>query len=121
MVWVDDGSTISSSTTAGGSELEDSESLLLEGGGTEFPRLKRRGDRRWCAFVECPSSAMGDDGEDEGGVGVVFKPLPGNAVYWENFRSDGTGRGYEEAWHAGLPVTKGVKVGLNIWSSGRID
>ena len=48
----------------------------------------------------------------------MFKPRAGNAVYWENFRADGTG--YDETWHAGLPVTKGVKVGLNIWSFGRI-
>jgi prolyl 4-hydroxylase len=51
----------------------------------------------------------------------VFKVVPGNAVYWENFMADGTGRGYEETWHAGLPVRKGVKVGLNIWSAGRIE
>jgi prolyl 4-hydroxylase len=54
-------------------------------------------------------------------MGTVFRVVPGNAVYWENFRADGTGRGFEETWHAGLPVRKGVKVGLNIWSSGRIE
>jgi hypothetical protein len=32
-----------------------------------------------------------------------------------------TGRGYEETRHAELPVRKGVKVGLKMWSSGRID
>jgi len=52
--------------------------------------------------------------------GVTFKAIPGNAVFWENFRPDGTGRGWQETWHAGLPVTKGTKVGLNIWSSGRL-
>jgi hypothetical protein len=46
--------------------------------------------------------------------GVIFKPIAGNAVFWENMRSDGSG--YAESWHAGLPVTKGVKIGLNIWS-----
>ena len=100
MVWVDDG------------EGE------LRGGGTEFPLLGRREDDRWCRFVDCEAG-----GEDNGTnkKGVVFKPVPGNAVYWENFRSDGSGRGYDETWHAGLPVEKGVKVGLNIWSLGRID
>ncbi|KAK4135464.1 hypothetical protein BT67DRAFT_449034 [Trichocladium antarcticum] len=95
---------------------------VLEGGGTEFPLLGRKGDRRWCRFVECPGGE-GQDGAPEGGEGkgVVFTPRPGNAVFWENFRADGTGRGYEETWHAGLPVRKGVKVGLNIWSSGRIE
>ncbi|KAG8165839.1 hypothetical protein KVR01_004391 [Diaporthe batatas] len=89
----------------------------LEGGGTEFPLLRRPSpDQRWCRFVECD-----DDDETPASRGVVFKPLAGNAVYWENFRPDGTGRGWEETWHAGLPVTRGTKVGLNIWSWGRID
>ncbi|KAK0738597.1 hypothetical protein B0T18DRAFT_334715 [Schizothecium vesticola] len=71
-----------------------------------------RSDSRWCAFVDCPA---------DGQQGVVFRPLPGNAVYWENFRSDGSGRGFQETWHAGLPVVEGIKVGLNIWSWGRLD
>ncbi|KAF2399764.1 hypothetical protein EJ06DRAFT_582406 [Trichodelitschia bisporula] len=85
------------------------------GGGTDFPRLRHPGRQGgWCGFVEC------GDGEEEGlgmgeeEVGVTFKPVAGNAVYWENFAADGTG--YEETWHAGLPVTEGVKIGLNIWS-----
>ncbi|KAL7795774.1 hypothetical protein V8C37DRAFT_27969 [Trichoderma ceciliae] len=113
----------------------------LEGGGTEFPLLetttegnvlKRRG------LVECESESerAGDqDGqggqkkldnerkeeeeEEREGKGTTFKAVPGNAVYWENFAPDG--RGYDETWHAGLPVRKGVKVGLNIWSFGRIE
>ncbi|EAQ91413.1 hypothetical protein CHGG_03348 [Chaetomium globosum CBS 148.51] len=63
----------------------------------------------------------GKGGEDDGKKGVVFRVAPGNAVYWENFMADGSGRGYEETWHAGLPVIKGVKVGLNIWTWGRIE
>ncbi|OIW33815.1 2OG-Fe(II) oxygenase family oxidoreductase [Coniochaeta ligniaria NRRL 30616] len=93
----------------------DDDDAGLVGGGTEFPLLRRRGDARWCRFVECPSA------DDEETAGTVFKPIVGNAVYWENFRSDGSGRGYEETWHAGLPVLEGVKVGLNIWSWGRIE
>lgn len=105
MVWVDDGN---------GS---------LVGGGTEFPRMKRRKDPRWCGFVECPDkAARGDeDGQKPEHLGVTFKAIPGNAIYWENFRSDGTGRGWDEVWHAGLPVKKGTKVGLNIWSTGYIE
>lgn len=91
----------------------------LQGGGTEFPLLGTRTDQRWCRFVECPDGGQAEDGEIE--TGTVFKPVAGNAVYWENFRSDGTGRGYKESWHAGLPVEKGVKVGLNIWSWGYIE
>ncbi|EPE08810.1 2og-fe oxygenase family protein [Ophiostoma piceae UAMH 11346] len=53
------------------------------------------------------------------GGGTAFPP--GNAVFWENFRPDGSGRAYEETWHAGLRVEDGTKVGLNIWSWGRVD
>lgn len=115
-----------------------------EGGGTHFPRLQKPRDKSWCAFIECDvdgaygsltstgtsSSTDSDAGEGENDTsmikairerpqedlnkGVIFKPIPGNAVYWENIRADGSG--YPESWHAGLPVTKGEKIGLNIWS-----
>lgn len=115
----------------------------LQGGGTEFPLLRTRvadaddsddvnGERKsgggepWCKLVECPKDGGDGRKEDEGvsksdedELGTVFKAIPGNAVYWENFAPDG--RGYDETWHAGLPVKKGVKVGLNIWSFGRIE
>lgn len=122
----------------------------LEGGGTEFPLLPSRGasvlgpagegevkgrgselkrdeeggkvktgeeEDPWCKFVECEGGRVktGPDGR-----GVTFKAVEGNAVFWTNFRADGSGSGYRETWHAGLPVTKGEKVGLNIWSWGRI-
>ncbi|GKT53894.1 2OG-Fe(II) oxygenase family protein [Colletotrichum tofieldiae] len=99
----------------------------LVGGGTEFPLLGVPGAKeRWCRFVECGEKREGNHGSQEVGEGeeekgVVFKAVPGNAVFWENFRADGSGAGYDETWHAGLPVKKGVKVGLNIWSTGRID
>lgn len=63
-------------------------------------------DLKWCRFVECDGSA-----EIEG---VTFKPRRGSAVFWMNF--DAEGRGYQETIHAGMPVTAGTKVGLNIWS-----
>ncbi|KAI1812696.1 hypothetical protein GGS20DRAFT_556818 [Poronia punctata] len=95
----------------------------VEGGGTEFPRLRREGsDERWCRWVECnQDEKKKKEEEEEEKSGVVFKPIPGNAVFWENFRPDGTGRGWQETWHAGLPVTRGTKVGLNIWSLGRLS
>ena len=131
MVWVDDGSGD------------------LVGGGTEFPLLEIRGrddESGICNVIECGRDSedvdAGTDGESGGGGdgggatrvehasaegssgeqqkgGTLFKPIPGNAVYWENFAPDG--RGYDETWHAGLPVKKGSKVGLNIWSFGRIE
>jgi prolyl 4-hydroxylase len=118
MVWVD----AKGEGEEGGGEGADGGGDGLEGGGTEFPLLKRARDARWCAFVECADDEWSGGGDDaEAGNGTVFKPVPGNAVYWENFRADTTGRGYEETWHAGLPVKKGVKVGLNIWSWGWIE
>ncbi|RDL34445.1 Uncharacterized protein BP5553_07573 [Venustampulla echinocandica] len=88
-----------------------------DGGGTKFPRIKMPfvgNNTRWCEFLEC--------GKQEGGIGtgedwgVTFKPIGGNAIFWENLRSDGSG--YEETIHAALPVVSGTKVGLNIWSWG---
>ena len=61
-------------------------------------------DERWCAFLDC-------NGSDEG---VTFRAKTGNAVFWMNF--DPEHRGYKESIHAGMPVTKGTKVALNIWS-----
>lgn len=87
----------------------------LVGGGTEFPRLRGMREGRWCEFLECGGEEEKGKGGGEG-RGVVFKPIVGNAVFWVNMAT--SGRGYEETWHAGLPVTRGVKVGLNIWSWG---
>ncbi|KAL4897171.1 oxidoreductase [Aspergillus ambiguus] len=82
------------------------------GGGTNFPRLKPPRDRAWCRFLEC------DDAEHSGHPhapqGITFRPIKGNAIFWENLRPDGSG--YPETWHAALPVTSGTKVGLNVWS-----
>lgn len=79
----------------------------VEGGGTNFPRLKTPSgeERRWCEFVECAQ---------EGEEGVTFKVRKGAAVFWTNF--DAEGRGYKETIHAGMPVRSGTKIGLNIWS-----
>ena len=83
------------------------------GGGTNFPRIERPIGKDWCRFIECEEDGL-IDGAGGSVEGVVFKPIKGNAVFWENLRSDGSG--YPETWHAGLPVREGVKVGLNIWS-----
>ncbi|EFQ95436.1 hypothetical protein PTT_06584 [Pyrenophora teres f. teres 0-1] len=105
------------------------------GGGTHFPRLEKPAGNEWCRFIECDvegvygngtstasttnssngiGSAGGAGGKEDLTQGVIFKPIPGNAVYWENMRNDGSG--YAESWHAGLPVLEGSKIGLNIWS-----
>ncbi|KAI9928984.1 hypothetical protein ASPWEDRAFT_368911 [Aspergillus wentii DTO 134E9] len=79
-------------------------SAECEGGGTNFPRMKRPVSEKWCRFIECGS-------EQEG---TTFRAIQGNAIFWENLRPDG--RGYEETWHGANAVTAGTKVGLNIWS-----
>ena len=75
------------------------------GGGTNFPRMQAPQSQQWCEFIEC-----GETSER----GVTFKPRKGAAVFWTNCDQDG--RGYKETIHAGMPVTGGTKIGLNIWS-----
>lgn len=50
------------------------------------------------------------DGET---MGVRFKPIRGNALFWVNLDEDG--KGDTRVVHAGLPVGEGEKIGLNIW------
>lgn len=73
---------------------------------TNFPRLQMPTDQRWCEFIECDSDPTRE--------GVTFKARKGAAVFWMNFNHES--RGYKETIHAGMPVTRGTKVGLNIWS-----
>ncbi|KAL1895551.1 hypothetical protein Cpir12675_003189 [Ceratocystis pirilliformis] len=107
----------------------------IQGGGTEFPYLPRAevrsGNSFWCTFVECDASSTSspEGGNEQQDIlehrpaveGVIFKPILGNAVFWENFRADGSGKGYQETFHAGLPVKQGSKVGLNIWTWGALE
>jgi len=79
------------------------------GGGTNFPRLKPPTEEFWCEFIDC------DQPFD---AGVTFKPILGNAVYWKNL--DGSGVGIKDTLHAGLPVTRGTKMGMNIWTWEKI-
>jgi prolyl 4-hydroxylase len=75
------------------------------GGGTNFPRLKAPEDEKWCEFIDC------DEPYD---AGITFKPITGNAIFWKNLHPDG--HGHKATLHAGLPVTSGMKTGLNIWT-----
>ncbi|TDZ38719.1 Prolyl 4-hydroxylase 5 [Colletotrichum trifolii] len=74
-------------------------------GGTNFPMIEAPHDDRWCAFVDC---------DEPWEHGVTFRPIEGNFVYWENLLWDGSGD--NRNLHAGLPVTSGQKVGMNIWT-----
>ncbi|KAK2607588.1 hypothetical protein N8I77_006251 [Diaporthe amygdali] len=75
------------------------------GGGTNFPILDAPRDSRWCSIVDC------DEPYENG---ATFRPIEGNAVYWENLFPNGMGD--ERTLHAGLPVTTGQKIGMNIWT-----
>ncbi|KAK3387879.1 2OG-Fe(II) oxygenase superfamily protein [Podospora didyma] len=76
------------------------------GGGTNFPLIAPPKDERWCDVIDC------DEPYDRG---LTFRPIEGNAIYWENLNpEDSTGN--QKTLHAGLPVTTGEKIGMNIWT-----
>lgn len=80
--------------------------------------------RPWCKWVDCEfqggQPGLEDWGESEEDAaekskgGVAVKPIAGNAVFWVNFKNDGTG--IHETLHAGEPVVTGTKIGMNIWT-----
>jgi prolyl 4-hydroxylase len=75
------------------------------GGGTNFPLVDPPRDERWCGLVDC------DEPYDNG---ITFRPIEGNAIFWENLGPGGVGD--KRTLHAGLPVTTGEKIGMNIWT-----
>lgn len=86
----------------------ETEGEECQGGATQFPHFEGRFSKTWCdaGFIDC---------EDDSGVGgVAFRPVVGNAVFWSNLYSNGSG--HPGVWHAGMPVKKGRKVGLNIFT-----
>jgi prolyl 4-hydroxylase len=74
------------------------------GGGTQFPLLDAPSGEEWCAVVNCDASWE---------EGVTFRPVVRNAVFWRNMRG---GEGDHRTLHAGLPVQRGWKLGMNIWT-----
>lgn len=73
--------------------------------GTEFPLMGSAAlaqHEQWCEFIDCNSETL------------VFRAIPGNAVFWSNQLPDG--RMDTRTLHAGMPVDKGHKVGINIWA-----
>ena len=77
-----------------------------EGGATQFPDWSEPWLGEWCDVVDCyDDSELG---------GVAFKPVVGNAIFWSNVHPNGTY--HQGVLHAGMPVRKGRKVGLNIWT-----
>lgn len=87
----------------------------IVGGGTQFPLLDAPKNERWCEYVNC------DAGWDEG---VTFRPIARNAVFWKNLKKGKgeSGVGDRRTLHAGLPVQRGSKLGMNIWTrEGELD
>ncbi|KAG7137385.1 Prolyl 4-hydroxylase 1 like protein [Verticillium longisporum] len=81
----------------------------IAGGGTKFPKLAAPEGDGWCGVVEC------DQAREEG---VTFRPIEGNAVFWTNLvkGEDGEMVGDDRVLHAGLPIEKGSKLGMNLWT-----
>lgn len=81
----------------------------ITGGGTNFPLLDAPTtgiDDYWCQLINC------DEPWDDG---VTFRPIARNAVFWQNLNlKDGSGD--PRTLHAGLPLTSGTKLGMNIWT-----
>lgn len=79
------------------------------GGETYFPRIKG-------------VSASADQDKyikTNSPTGLVVKPRKGNAIFWTNLHSNGTGD--KRLLHGGATVTSGTKIGLNVFSMGYLD
>jgi prolyl 4-hydroxylase len=50
--------------------------------------------------------------EEDDGLGLMIRPLRGNAVFWMNMHNNGSVD--ERSMHAGMEVKNGTKYGLNI-------
>lgn len=78
--------------------------------GTHFPDISANWtglDERWCRIVDCDAEAL------------TVLPLPGSALFWRNLHMDNTGD--RRTRHAGLPLSRGTKTGLNIWTLREIE
>ncbi|KAI0102729.1 hypothetical protein GGR51DRAFT_526059 [Nemania sp. FL0031] len=91
--------------------------------GSIFAYLEDDCERGETYFPHLPSVKETADGNKfalaDGDTGLLVKPRRGNAVFWNNLHSNGTGD--ERTSHAGLPVESGTKIGLNIWSRYFLD
>lgn len=87
----------------------------LVGGATHFPFVQRvawpQGAHEWCekGLLDCAEGR---------GPGVSVRPRVGSALFWVNFREDGSG--HEGTAHSGEPILKGEKIGMNVWTIDQI-
>ena len=91
------------------------------GGETAFPHVKGavpQSPRQEPAWVGRRVNAKGEEDirplwrTHELG-GLTFRPVPGNAIFWVNLHTNGTGD--TRTVHAGLPLVEGTKTAMNIW------
>jgi prolyl 4-hydroxylase len=80
------------------------------GGETYFPRITSD-----VSLLVAEGKAIQNTSFD----GVMFRPIKGNALFWVNLHSNGTGD--ERVLHGGLPVQSGKKTGMNIWPPKCLD
>lgn len=74
--------------------------------GTRFPQLQvnwKLKDASWCKFVDCEDTQA-----------LTAHAVPGAALFWRNLNASGLGD--ENTLHEGLPLRRGTKIGLNIWT-----
>ena len=80
-----------------------------DGGETYFPDVN--------GVPENANSAKFSISEND--KGLLVKPYRGNAVFWNNLYPNGSGD--IRTAHAGMPVTRGTKIGINLWSYYFLD
>jgi prolyl 4-hydroxylase len=84
------------------------------GAASATERSKR--EEEWCKWIDC---------DEPWENGLTFRPVEGSAVFWVNLLPTKGGKvrvGDERTVHAGLPVLRGRKMGMNIWTrEGRMS
>ncbi|UJR11395.1 hypothetical protein I4U23_015575 [Adineta vaga] len=78
-------------------------------GETEFVHIRfdKVLHKKFCQILIC------DDKSSQ--MGLRFRPLPGNSIFWFNVNEQG--KGDYLTYHAGRPPKKdGLKIGLNTWT-----
>ncbi|KAI1472122.1 uncharacterized protein F4812DRAFT_205641 [Daldinia caldariorum] len=77
-----------------------------------------KGGETWFPFVNTTAFSKTDEegrqiwrNHEDGGL--AFRPVAGNALFWVNLFQNNTGD--RRTIHAGLPVTEGLKIAMNIW------
>lgn len=86
----------------------------LEGGETYFPRIPPPAELSPAAnqpFVSINNSS--------GAPALAVKPISRSAVFWLSLKQDGSLD--FDTIHQGLPVTKGEKMGMNVWAKHYLD